>query len=599
MGSVPQIIRLTRATFRDLISVHWRLFAVAIGASIASAAFGTLGPLVLAELINGVTSVGAGARPSLSHLFTLVILAAGLQFASTTLASAAGWIAATRSERLSDELRQKLMTNVFHLQPDHWRIRPQDRGQILSLIDRDIEGLWDLTGFVFTELTTSVLLVLFFSGVIFYMSFEIGLVFVLTAAVFSFAYFQNGKRIRSHFAIAAPLFDKMLGLINSFLDSYETIASFRKQLWAREKIAALSSSVAASANRAHLRATSFSWGTGTVRILGMAGVWLICLPGLLGDTNAPVKVSLGELVAILFYFDMVANPLESIGGAARSLSKGLVSLSRLSAFFSRSPVSPILTDRMYAFAVSGGDHKAIVQLHDVQDCPAEAGGVPILGPINLEVFPNELIGIAGASGSGKTTLLKIMSRMVPTCGGTTEILGARYEEIAEEEFRRLLRYVPQGSSVFPVSLSENLVFRNAPLTEELELDVVHQLFDPALVQRFAVEDDCVAANLSGGEAQRLSVARAIMNPARLLIIDEPTSALDFTNSEAVSRLLSSYAAQRNCAVVAATHDIHVLSRCSRVCLMAEGEIMAWGTHEDLSRTEPAYRKIIRATSEGP
>lgn len=593
MENARQIIRLTCVIFSDLIAIHWRFFAVAVGASVASAAFGTLGPLIFAKLIDAIINFKSEARPTLTYLITLVIVAAGSQFASTTLAAAAGWISSTRSEMLSDELRQKLMANVFHLQPDHWRIRPEDRGQILSLIDRDIEGLWDLTGFVFTEFTTSILLVFFFSSVILYMSFEIGLIFILTAAAFSFAYFQNGKRIRRHFAIAAPLFDKMLGLVNSFLDGYETIASFRKQIWAREKIGALSSSVAASANRAHLRATSFSWGTGTVRILGIAGAWLICLPGLLGDKNSIVQISLGELVAILFYFDMVANPLESIGGAARSLSKGIVSLSRLTTFFGRSSSSPLMPKKTPTFEVSKGSNKAILQLRAVQDCPIETDSVPILNPITLNVFSNELIGIAGASGSGKTTLLRIMSRMVPICSGTAELLGIPYGEIAEDEFRHQVRYVPQRSSIFPVSFLENLFFRDTVLSAEHKFEVVQQLFDSELVKRLTTEDDCIAANLSGGEAQRLSVARSIINSAKLLIVDEPTSALDFTNSQAVGRLLNDFASQRNCAVIAASHDIHVLSQCSRVCLMADGKILAWGTHDELSRTELAYKKIIR------
>ena len=153
----------------------------------------------------------------------------------------------------------------------------------------------------------------------------------------------------------------------------------------------------------------------------------------------------------------------------------------------------------------------------------KAGDKILIDDANFEVKKGEVLAIAGPSGSGKTSLLRLLNRLDEPTSGTVFVEGIDYRDIKPRDLRRKLGLVTQRPYLFPGTVAENLRFGPSQRGEVLAQDVIEQLLTQVGLAGFAGRE---VANLSGGEAQRVSVARTLANSPVVLLLDEPTSALD-------------------------------------------------------------------------
>lgn len=544
-------------------------------------------PFLVGRIIDKVT------HQSSAGLVTLLVTLALLQISAGFLRSTASRISAVRAEEISHDLRLILARTIFHERKDHAAIAQQSRGRTLSLFNRDIEALWDLFGFAITELVASIFMIFALGLIVFYLSPYVGLLFIVIATVFCFAYFFNGQKIRALFGAAAPRFDDMVSLINATLDGYETIASFRRQSWAISSIGKMSRHVTDLTVSAHQRVARFSFTTGTINTLGIMAVWAFALPGLVNGT--PGAMTLGELVAILFYFTMLTEPLETVSGAAKAISKGTVSMKRITSFeaemrnleASKENTAAIPAGPFF-FDVAKNPEMPLVRLRDARDKPK--GEQPsVLKPISLNLSRGQILGLAGSSGSGKSTLLRLMARLLSENGHGLWLEGQPYQIIDEATFRQRVCYLPQNPAVFPVSLSEN-TFVDATATELQSSLGLIGMQDRAA--RLSDTEDVLRAGLSGGEMQRLALSRLFFKKPQLLLIDEPTSALDHTNSRSVFDAIAQHMTAINGATVIASHDKTVLEMCDQIVVMQDGGVAGIGDFQTLCAQSDVFCRVV-------
>ncbi|RCW23342.1 ABC-type multidrug transport system fused ATPase/permease subunit [Ciceribacter lividus] len=568
----------------------WLPYSVTLSLVIASTILSALAPLLFGKIIDGLTQ---GYNGSQADVLLLVIVYLLIQLASSGLKAISNYVAASRSETISHYLRTSLTERIFHRGANHSAILNEDRGKTLSLFSRDIESLWDLFGFAILDIIASSIMIFTLCIVVFSINDVLGIIIIAISAVFSIAFYLNGHRVRTYFAAASPKFDRMIGFINSALSGYETIVSFRAQRWANELITRKSRDVTELANRAHLRSTTFTFITSTVNLCGLLLVWLLCLPSLLQQGPAYVEITLGQFLAVLAYFAMIMSPLENISGSAKAITKGMVSIERLSSFLRHSH-EPNDQPQTSGLSVSRANspETPVIEVSGLEcEGVSDAATKPILNGLSFSVAHGQMIGLAGESGSGKSTLLRALGRLAEPSGGEISYFGTTICSFPEDEFRQKVTYVPQSAALFPVNFRQNitLVERDDQNSDDLR-EAATAASAAAFVDRFDDHVDMERSGLSGGEAQRLSLARAFFRESSILLVDEPTSALDFTNSVAVADSLR--AAARRGAVVVASHDKHVLERCSYVLLLTDGAIAARGSHFDLDAKSSLYRSII-------
>lgn len=205
----------------------------------------------------------------------------------------------------------------------------------------------------------------------------------------------------------------------------------------------------------------------------------------------------------------------------------------------------------------------------------------LVADASFEVRAREVLAIAGPSGSGKSSLLRLLSRLDEPTSGTVYLQGTDYRQIAPRELRRQLGMVTQRPYLFPGSVEDNLRFGPAQRGEVLPQDSVEQLLARVGLQGYSNRN---VAKLSGGEAQRVSLARTLANSPVVLLLDEPTSALDDAAKREVETLIQQIVREQELTCVIVTHDIAQASRLAdRALLLEAGRIVRIGTVQEVLR----------------
>jgi putative ABC transport system ATP-binding protein len=198
----------------------------------------------------------------------------------------------------------------------------------------------------------------------------------------------------------------------------------------------------------------------------------------------------------------------------------------------------------------------------------------------FEVRAGEVLAIVGPSGSGKSSLLRLLNRLDEPTSGTVYLDQINYREIAPRELRRKLGMVNQRPYLFPGTVEQNLRFGPLQRGEPLSQESIDQLLLRVGLKGYASRN---VANLSGGEAQRVSVARTLANSPEILLLDEPTSALDSTSKLDVESCIQNIAGGQQLTCILVTHDIAQAVRLAeRALLLENGRITRIGPiHEVL------------------
>jgi putative ABC transport system ATP-binding protein len=207
-------------------------------------------------------------------------------------------------------------------------------------------------------------------------------------------------------------------------------------------------------------------------------------------------------------------------------------------------------------------------------------GKPLVADASFEVRAREVLAIAGPSGSGKSSLLRLLNRLDEPTSGTVYLQGADYRQMAPRELRRQLGMVTQRPYLFPGSVEDNLRFGPAQRSEVLSQESVEQLLARVGLPGYSGRD---VAKLSGGEAQRVSLARTLANSPLVLLLDEPTSALDDAAKREVETLIQQIVREQKLTCVIVTHDIaQAIRLADRALLFEAGRVVRIGAvHEVL------------------
>jgi len=199
--------------------------------------------------------------------------------------------------------------------------------------------------------------------------------------------------------------------------------------------------------------------------------------------------------------------------------------------------------------------------------------------VDFEIRKGEILAIVGPSGSGKSSLLRLLNRLDEPTTGTVYLQGIDYREIPPRELRRRVGMVLQRPFLFPGTVADNLRFGPRQRGQELSEAALEELLSAVLLGSFAPRN---VANLSGGEAQRVSFARTLANSPEVLLLDEPTSALDDDSKREVEAVILRISRDRNIPCVLVTHDVAQAARLAhRALLLEAGRVVRSGDVQEV------------------
>jgi len=224
----------------------------------------------------------------------------------------------------------------------------------------------------------------------------------------------------------------------------------------------------------------------------------------------------------------------------------------------------------------------------------------VLTGFTLSVLPGQKIGLVGRSGAGKSTLMKLLLRHYDLTSGAIEIDGQNIAYATQESVRVAIATVPQEPILFHRTIRENIVYGKAGATEEEIIEAAQLAQADSFIKTLPLKYDTMVGErgikLSGGERQRITLARAILKPAKILLLDEATSALDSESEGAIQAALETLMEGKT--VIAIAHRLSTLSKMDRIIVLDEGKIIEDGTHLQLLRKKGLYSELWTRQSGG-
>ncbi|MCL1037125.1 ABC transporter ATP-binding protein/permease [Shewanella submarina] len=545
---------------------------LAILCLLAAKLAGVTMPFVLKDLVNTLDSekLQAVAVP-----IALVLAYGGLRFLSTII----GEVRDTLFGRVTERAIRRLGLNVFrHLHSlDLGFHLDRQTGGLSRDIERGSSGVSFLMRFMVFNIVPTVLEIGLVVGIFWY---NYGWVFaaVTLVAVAAYGVFSViATEWRTGYVREAAIADSTSNTraIDSLLN-YETVKYFNNEEYEfKQYDEALGRWEKAKRDN---RLSLFALNAGQAFIIASA---MTVMMGLAASDVISGDMTIGDFVLVNAFMMQLFMPLNFLGFVYREIRGALANIERLFSLLDERP-QILDTDTPQSSAGKG---------HLVFDNVSFAYGErQILDNVSFELMPGEKIAIVGESGGGKSTIIKLLFRFYDVTGGSIKLDGVDIRQMEQQSLRRQFGIVPQDTVLFNDTLLENIRYGRPEASDEDIRRTVQLAHLEELVKRLPKGLETRVGErgmkLSGGEKQRVSIARAILKGAPVMVFDEATSSLDSGAEQAILTAMKEVSARRTSLVVA--HRLSTVVDADRILVLKGGQIVEQGKHQQLLAVGGVY-----------
>jgi ATP-binding cassette subfamily B protein len=297
----------------------------------------------------------------------------------------------------------------------------------------------------------------------------------------------------------------------------------------------------------------------------------------------------GSYLQFLFYSFFLFNPLQELGNVIQSWREAQVSLANFDRILSTpidvKPAKPVMIEKVKTLAFRDVTFKHLTATRNA------------LNSIGFEVNSGETIAFVGPSGSGKTTLVKLLVGLYPPLEGDILYNDVSGTQIDLDQLREKIGFVTQDTQLFSGSIRENLLFVRPGATDEQCLDVLEKAACQTLMARASNGLDTVigegGVKVSGGEKQRLSIARALLRNPDILVFDEATSSLDSITEEEITETIRDVSVLQDQITILIAHRLSTIMHADRIYVLEKGRIIESGKHLELLDQKGLYYAMWR------
>ena len=323
----------------------------------------------------------------------------------------------------------------------------------------------------------------------------------------------------------------------------------------------------------------------TYVIINLGIIFLIYVGALRVDSG---DLTQGEVIALYNYMSQILVELIKMANLIITISKAIASAGRISA------VMDITPSQLFGERVSGEESDYAVEFRGVALKYANASENSLEG-VSFKARRGETVGIIGGTGSGKTTLINLIPRFYDATEGEVLIDGAPIAEYTKESIISKIGIVPQRAMLFSGSIADNLRFGNENATEEemmkaIDVAQARDVVDSKGGLSARVEGG--GKNFSGGQRQRLTVARALVKKPEILILDDSTSALDYSTDMKLRRAIRELDGDTTVFII--SQRTSSVMHADQIIVLDDGKVVGHGTHEELLKSSEVYREIYES-----
>jgi ATP-binding cassette subfamily B multidrug efflux pump len=564
-GALRRLMRYLRPYQGALVVVF---MTAALGTALALA-----GPYLMGRAIDQL--VGG----SVSALLRLILLMLGAYVLSAAAQLAQGVLIAGVAQKAMRALRADLFSHIQTLSLRFFDSRSQ--GDLMSRLTNDMDAISQVLTTNAAQLFTGILTIAGILAIIFVLSPWLALGSMIAFPLMIGLVGMIGGKTRTAFRD----YQARLGALNAVLE--ETYSGQRVVLafGQEESVLARFDQANEAVRRVGARAMTLAFLVMPMMgILSNLNVAILC--GLGGWLAIRGAVTIGTIAAFITYSRRFAEPLRQLGNLYNQVQGALAGAERI---FELLDTAPDQTDSSRALDLP----KVVGEVKLEHVTFSYVPGVPVLKDVSIQARPGERIALVGHTGAGKTTLVNLLSRFYDPEEGTIRIDGIDIRTVSRDSLRRQLGVVLQQSFLFSESVLENIRYGRLSATDEEVFAAAKLAHAHGFIRRLPQGYDTVlaerGANLSEGQRQLVTIARAILADPAILILDEATSSVDTRTELQIQKALHELMKGRTSFVIA--HRLSTIANADQLIVIEQGRVVEQGTHEELVAHGEVYHRL--------
>jgi ATP-binding cassette subfamily B protein len=593
-GTARRILRFAKS--------YWKPLTIFFILVVFDALITVANPLIYREIID------IGILDHRLHLIIyLALLVAGLAIVDAALTMGEGYLSAKIGQDITFDLRKDVFAHIQNM-PIAFFTRIQT-GALVSRLNGDVQGAQQAIIDILSTVIANVISVTLVLAAMFYLSWQLTLIALILLPIFILPARWLGRRLQAitresydltakmnnimieRFNVAGALLVKLFGRPQEENDSFTDKAARVRDINVLQSLYTRFFFIALMLTAA--LATAFIYGWGGVR----------ALEGLL---------DVGTLVALTAYLNRLYGPLTSLSNVNVDYMTALVSFDRV---FEVLDLKPMIAEKPGAIAISRGP--AHIEFEHVDFSYPSAQEVSlaslesvatltrtqekqILSDINFDIEPGKMVALVGPSGAGKTTITQLVARLYDVRAGSIKINGVDVRDSTLASLHAMIGVVTQEAHMFHDSIRANLLYAKPDATKTELNEALRTAQILPFVESLPDGLDTLVGDrgyrLSGGEKQRIAIARLLLKSPDIIILDEATAHLDSESERAIQKAFHIALTGRTSLVIA--HRLSTIRNADKILVIQNGRIVERGKHEELLASGKLYTELYRTQFAG-
>ena len=535
----------------------------------------------LLAMANGVA--GAGINTSYIVVILVIYLLRGLLYELGSYYS--NYFMTNAVQSMIQDLRNEMSEKINRIPVSYFD--KHQFGDLLGRFTSDVETVSNALQQSFLQIVNAVFTILFVMGMVLYLNLQLAIIVILSIPVTYFGAKTILNRSQPYFKQQAAILGRMNGFVQENLTGFNVLKLFGREENSQERFEKITDELQQVGFKA-----SFISGLMMPALHIVSDLTYLIVAVLGGLQVIAGRLTIGNMQAFVQYVWQVSQPIQNITQLAGQMQSAKSSLDRV-------------------FEVL--DEQEEVQTAEVKELAPLTGQVsfknvdfqyvenkPLIRNFNLDVEHGEMVAIVGPTGAGKTTLINLLMRFYDVTAGAILVDGQDIRDLSRQDYRCQFGMVLQDAWLYEGSIKENLRFGNLEATDEEIVEAAKAAnvdhFIRTLPGGYNMEMNQESSNISLGQKQLLTIARALLADPKILILDEATSSVDTRLELLIQKAMKRLMKGRTSFVIA--HRLSTIQEADKILVLKDGQIIEQGNHESLLAAKGFYYDLYQSQFSG-
>ena len=460
-------------------------------------------------------------------------------------------------------------------------------GDLLGRFTSDVETVSNALQQSFLQIVNAVLTIVLVMGMVLYLNFQLAIVVILSIPVTYFGARSILKRSQPYFKEQAAILGRMNGYVQENLTGFNVLKLYGREETSHKEFSKITDDL----QRVGFKA-SFISGLMMPALHAVSDLTYLIVAVLGGLQVIAGRLTVGNMQAFVQYVWQVSQPIQNITQLAGQMQSAKSSLDRI--FDILDETEEVKGEELEILEPLTG--QVIFKQVDFQYVENK----PLIRDFNLEVQPGEMVAIVGPTGAGKTTLINLLMRFYDVTAGAILVDGQDIRQLSRQDYRRQFGMVLQDAWLYEGTIKENLRFGNLDASDEEIVEATKAAnvdhFIRTLPGGYNMEMNQESSNISLGQKQLLTIARALLANPKILILDEATSSVDTRLELLIQKAMKRLMKGRTSFVIA--HRLSTIQEADKILVLKDGQIIEQGNHESLLQEKGFYYDLYQSQFSG-